>query len=122
MDFLNKIKAAFLGDNTAGDAIRPSASDYVEWLPTYMLRKSQTELRIDTARPLPQGVGAPGLPDPESVINCLKVLCGLNPFRLINETDGQFVRMHANHRLLFKTRFKDLEDRSVCTITLSIRA
>jgi hypothetical protein len=122
MHFLNKIKAVFspLDEGEADGAA--SVSDYVDWLPKYMLRKSLTELRLDTARPLPNGDDVVGIPDAPAIINRLKVLCGLNPFRLAEPAEGGFVREHANRKLTFSACFEDRDDRSICTLRLSIRA
>jgi hypothetical protein len=100
----------------------PLASEYVDWLPLYMLRSSITELRIDTARALPMDEDAPVPPDANVVINRIKVLCGLNPFPLAENTEGRFERKHAGHRLLFSVRFEDRSERSICHLKLSIRA
>ena len=122
MEFLNKIKAVFYNDNEQGQGITASAADYVEWLPGFMLQRSQTELRIDTSRPLPYDDGAPGIPDSSAVINRLKVMCGINPFRFSEPVEGDFVRERSGHKVRFAARFEDRDDRSVCTLRLSIRA
>ncbi len=121
MGIFDKVAFAAAGEEEVV-AVQPSASEYVEWLPNYMLKKSQTEIRIDSSRPLPGSDEAPGIPDANAVVNKLKVLCGMNPFRLAEPVDGAFERMHSNDKLKFKTRFEDREDRSICTIHLSIRS
>lgn len=127
--FFKKIRSAFGSEGERpSQAAQPSASEYVEWLPLYMLRTSQTELTISSSRPLP-GDGEddpalipPCLPEQEMVINRLKVLCGLNPFRFSEPTDGSFETTHANHTLRFAVQFTDGDQRDICTLNLSIRA
>ena len=125
----NRIRVVFnsLG-NDASDAPQPKASEYVDWLPRHMLRNSCVELKIDSSRPLP---GAdeddlskcpPCLPDQDMVINRIKMLCGMNPFRLSEPTEGHFEKAHANHTLKFNVHFEDREDRSICILHLSVRA
>ncbi len=123
MGFFDKVLAAFSADSVVEECtVAPTASEYIEWLPRYMLRESQTEIRIDSARPLPGADEAPGVPDADAVLNRLKVLCGINPFRLSEPIEGAFERIHANHKLKFKTRFEDTQDRTICILYLSIRA
>jgi len=121
MVFFDKLKSVFSGEREQETVVQPSASEYVEWLPRYMLRKSRTEIKIDSSRPLPGADEAPAVPEAEAVVNRLKVLCGMNPFRFSEPEEGTFERLHANHTLKFKTRFEDSQDRSVCTLSLSIR-
>lgn len=122
MQFLNTIKAVFSSTADHGPGVTASATEYVDWLPNYMLRQPNPEMRLDTSRPLPGGADAPGIPDSTAVVNRLKVLCGINPFRLTEPAEGKFVREHGNHKLRFSVAFDDRDDRSICTLRLSIRA
>jgi len=123
----SKIKATFSSGGSEGAEDRkPKASEYVDWLPRYMLINSQIELKIDSSRPLPGANEtdpdrvAPCLPDAEAVVNRIKVLCGLNPFRFADPTDGCFEETLMDHRLKFSVHFEDTQDRSTCTLYLSV--
>lgn len=118
----DKIKAAFSSSNQPAVDEPPSASEYVDWLFRYMLSKSRTEMEIDSTRPLPGADEAPCAPPHAAVLNRLKVLCGLNPFRFSEPVDGAFEKAFSNHTLHFSTRFEDNDSRSVCRLRLSIRA
>jgi len=122
MQFLNAIKAVFSPADKQGPDVTSTASEYVDWLPNYMLRQSNPELRLDTSRPLPTGDDVPGVPESNAVVNRLKVLCGINPFRLAEPAEGNFVREHGNHKLRFSVAFDDRDSRSICTLRLSIRS
>lgn len=126
---LKKIRSIFGSvEEDPPEGSHPSASEYVDWIPLYMLRTSQTELIIASSRPLPGAIEEdpsltpPCLPEQEVVINRLKVLCGLNPFRFAKPTKGTFERLHASHTLCFVVLFEDGAQRDVCKLKLSIRA
>jgi len=123
----SKIKAVFNPTGRgAGEKDPPKASEYVDWLPSHMLRSSCTELTIDSSCPLPGADESsldkipPCLPDPEIVINRIKVLCGLNPFRFPEPMEGIFEREYARHTLKFRAQFDDRENQCVCTLHLSV--
>ena len=122
MQLLDAIRAVFSPADEKESAPTVSAAEYIDWLPNYMLRQSNPELRLDTSRPLPIGDDVPGIPDSTAVVNRLKVLCGINPFRLTEPAEGKFVREHGSHKLRFSVAFDDRDDRSTCTLRLSIRA
>lgn len=120
MGFFDKIKATFsAGDDTACME-KPSASEYVDWLPRYVMRKSWTEVTIDTSCPLPGSDEAPCVPDHAAVLNRLKILCGLNPFRFPEPVDGNFERHLANHTIRISARFSDQDVGSTCRLRLTI--
>jgi len=105
----------------------PSAVEYVEWLLKHMLRTSRTELTIDTRRALP-GAGPkakddspPCLPTPESVVNRLKVLCGVNPVTHRQAVRGEFTRPRSHHTVIISAEFQDGPDASTCVLHLRIR-
>ena len=125
--FFSKIKMAFnSGGTDVAEGSQPKASEYVAWLPRYMLITSQIELKIDSTRPLPGANesdpdrAAPCLPDAEAVVNRIKVLCGLNPFRFADPAEGCFEETLMDHRLKFSVHFEDTQDRSTCTLYLSV--
>lgn len=122
MAFFEKIKSAFSSEPAVAVAEPPSASKYVEWLPRYMLGQSCTEMRIDSTRPLPGEDEAPCVPSVDSVLNRLKVLCGLNPFRFAEPVDGTFEVSHANYKLKFALHFEDGEAGSSGLMRLTIHA
>jgi hypothetical protein len=107
---------------------KPNAVDYVEWLLLHMLQTSRTELTVDTARPLPGSAAGfpdappPCRPDPETVINRLKILSGITPVRQKDVTArGGFERPRAQHVIHFATEFRERDDRSTCTLKLSVK-
>ena len=122
----NKIRSVFASEVGATRTNRPTASEYIEWLPRYMLQTSQTEIRIDSNLPLPGANETdpdripPCIPDTEAVVNRIKVLCGLNPFRFSEPMEGEFEETLMNHRLKFSVHFSDSENRSTCTLYLSV--
>jgi hypothetical protein len=111
----------------SGDAAaEPSAIDYVEWLPGHMLRASQTTLTIATDQALPaddnSAAGDPAnTPDPEAVINRLKLVSGLNPVRCAQPTAGRFERARGRFKLAFETVFHETPGRATCTIRMRVR-
>jgi predicted GIY-YIG superfamily endonuclease len=131
MDFW---KLFFKGDRSATMAVtesssdEPSAVEYVEWLLKHMLRRSKTTLTIDTKRRLPrcdEAIGEdspPCLPSPESVVNRLKVLCGINPVTHRQVVRGEFTRPRSHHVVIVSAEFQDAPDASTCALHLRIRS
>jgi hypothetical protein len=106
----------------------PTAVEYVEWLLSHMLCTSQTELTVDSAKPLPgntlddEDMRPPCLPDPGNVINRLKILSGVNPVGQTGAVHkGSFERVRTHHIIVFNTQFHDEADRSTCVIQLRVR-
>ena len=116
------------GAKKASPEAGPNAIDYVEWLLQYMLKTSKVELVIDTrhplpgAGPLPAGVDPPPfLPDVPLVVNRLKILSGVNPLPLPEPVEGRFQRPKKHLALILATRFHDTNERSTCSLRMSIR-
>jgi hypothetical protein len=106
---------------------QPTAIEYVDWLLKHMLRTSRTELTLDTKKALPGSVPAAGeepppcVPEPQVVINRLKLLAGIAPVTQAETVEGTFERPR-NHLVMVVTgRFRDEADRSVCTIRLRFK-
>jgi hypothetical protein len=105
----------------------PSAVDYVEWLPRFMLRTSCTALTIATDTPLPTSAGAldedlvSDVPSVEAVLNRLKLVSGLNPVRCLKPTAGHFERARGGLTLAFGTLFEETPKRATCTIRMRVR-
>lgn len=110
-------------------AQKPNPAEYVEWLLTYMLQTSRTELKIDTRQPLPgsdlsveNNNAPPCVPEAQSVINRLKILSGVNPiWKEGLKESGSFERPRTHLAVTVVTQFQDDIDRSICVITLKIR-
>lgn len=106
----------------------PSAVDYVDWLLKHMLRNSSTELTIDTRLRLPGSdeivpeFAPPCLPDPDKVINRLKILSGLQPVHLAAPVSAKFEQLRTHHAIIVQTRFEDQDDGSRCRLNLRLRA
>lgn len=120
MVFFSKIKSLFADHNETEPHKLPSASDYVEWLPRYMLSHGETDMEIDSTRPLPGAEEAPCHPTPDAVLNRLKVLSGLHPFRCSEPIDASFSKPLADQQLIFNTRFEDTFHRSTCILHLTL--
>ncbi|MDD2599960.1 MAG: hypothetical protein PHO37_12160 [Kiritimatiellae bacterium] len=109
---------------------KPNPTEYVEWLLTYMLQSSRTELKIDTRRPLPgsdlnsqSAHPPPCIPEAQTVINRLKILSGVNPvWKEGLSTGGSFERPRTHLAVTVATQFQDEVDGCVCVIKLKIRA
>ena len=124
IDFLKGSDRTEDTGDKAGSA--PSAVEYVAWLTTFMLKASRTDLTIDTNAPLPGADGTgesapPCVPSPESVINRLKLVSGLNPVRLSAPGTGSFEDERGGHILVVSTRFEDWDDRSTCRLQIRVR-
>ena len=122
----------FRGENRAAAAAgssvdEPTAVEYVEWLLKHMLRTSRTELTIDTRRSLPGAASGtnddppPCLPTPDSVVNRLKVLCGVNPVTHRQAIRGEFTRPRSHHVVIVSAEFQDDPGASTCALHLRIR-
>lgn len=107
----------------------PTAVDYVDWLFQHMLSTSQTTLTIDTRRALPGSKPLPGdappppcLPEPDVVINRLKILAGVNPIKLLKPTEGTFDRPRKHLTIITRCCFQDADDYSTCAIEIVVKA
>ena len=112
----------------AAGTAEPTAVDYVEWLLQHMLNTSKIELTIDTSRPLPGSVQRPGdanppppIPAPAVVINRLKILSGVNPFKQAKAVEGTFERPRKHVAIIATCRFQDDDAKSTCSIRLCVR-
>ena len=114
-----------VGSDDAASAKKPVASEYVDWLPRYMLETSQMEVVLKSDAPLPgaqetrEKLAPPGLPEQTEVINRLKVLSGLNPFPFQTPTSGSFETELLNHVLSLSLKFEDAGSASTCTVTVA---
>lgn len=129
MGFLDFLKGEGGAGGASGDKAATSelsAVDYVAWLLKFMLRRSLTELTIDTNRALPGAgesgdEGPPCEPKPEAVINRLKIVSGLNPMRYPSPAKGVFEETRTGYVLVVSTQFEDTDSSSTCKIQLRVR-
>jgi len=130
MGFMDLFKGGAGTNGASGDRSESSefsAVDYVAWLLKFMLRRSLTELTVNTSRALP-GAGESGdecppcNPNPEAVINRLKILSGLNPMRYPSSVRGVFEETRTGYVLVVSTQFEDTDSKSACKIKLRVRA
>jgi len=128
MSLLKIIKrVAGISDRPSNENNQSSTAAYVDWLPKYMFRHSLTELSLDSTKPLPGSeidnpkLAPPCIPSAEAVINRLKVLSGLNPFRFSELINGKYEQIYANHLIEIFTLFEDRDDRSICRLQIRIR-
>ncbi len=104
-----------------------SAADYVDWLMDCMMKRSLLEVTIRESSPLLCDGGAnfddfPGAPPAhQSVINRLKVMCGLDPVHLPEPTKAKVEVPRSGALLVFTVRFDDRRSTPTCRLNLSIR-
>jgi len=112
----------------AGDGKRDaSAVDYVDWLLSYMIRKSILDLSISGKVALPDDADSEEhaytdpLPTHQTVINRLKLMSGLNPVHLPEPSQGKFELPRGNHVFVFQSHFDDTGSTSRCKLRMKIR-
>jgi len=107
--------------NTGTDPDQPSAIEYVERLLGYMSANALYDITIDSERQLPGNElpanstsKPPCLPDPQTVINRLKLLADIPMMTLTKPAEGSFEQKRRNLLLTVSARFQDNTEKSVC--------